>query len=127
MFDFGEIEVITSSSLKDIQDVQASSFKVRSSVVGFGDKELVRGSVLDRLENVTDLDELLHDGSEQGQAGLDFGFGVVRLHGGGDDGNEPAPGRHLMSVAHHGNVDVGAAADLLLRNDDLRGEGILIN
>ena len=30
-----------------------------------------------------------------------------------------------MRGGHHGHVDVGAAVDLLLGNDDLRGEGVL--
>ena len=85
--------------------------------------------------------------SEEVEAGLDLGLGVVSLHSGGDHGDEPALGGHLnkkkagikseetfqtsfrykysetwiylVSVGHHRNVDVTFSPDLLLRNDDL--------
>ena len=85
--------------------------------------------------------------SEEVEAGLDLGLGVVSLHSGGDHGDEPALGGHLnktkaeikseetfqtcfqykysetwiylVSVGHHRNVDITFSPDLLLRNDDL--------
>ena len=64
------------------------------------------------LVNTTYLYKFLFDGSEKGDSGLDLVLGIGRFDGGGHHRDEPAFGRHLVSVADHGDVDVGVAADL---------------
>ena len=44
------------------------------------------------------MDELLLDGSEEGDAGLDFGLGIGSLNCGRDHGDEPALGGHLRTL-----------------------------
>ena len=71
------------------------------------------------------LNKLLFDGTQQVESRLDLSLGVRSLHAGGDHRDEPALGRHLVGVGHHGDVDVALPANLLLGNDDLGGERVL--
>ena len=64
------------------------------------------------------------DGTKKSDSGLDLVLRVVGLDISGDHGDKPVLGRHLMSVADHGHVDVTLAVDLLLWNDDLGGQRV---
>jgi len=95
VFDFIEVKVFAGAAAESVEDVQAGSLEVRRCVVTLRDEQLGLNTVLHRLEDVTDVDELLLDGSEEGDAGLDFSLGIGSLNSGGDHGDKPALGRHL--------------------------------
>ena len=59
---------------------------------------------------ISDLEELLLDGSEQVEARLDLSLGVLGFYAGGDHGHEPTLGRHLVGVGHARDVDVASSA-----------------
>lgn len=82
VFHFGKVKVFAGAASEYVQDVQASSLEVRCRIVRLGDEELAGRAVLSGLENVADLDELLLDGAQKGQTGLDFRLGVLCLHRG---------------------------------------------
>ena len=97
MFDFTEVKVFASAAAESVEDVEAGRLEVWGGIVTLRDEQLRLGPVLHRLEDVTDVDELLLDRAEEGNAGLDFGLGIGSLNGGGDHGDEPALGGHLWS------------------------------
>ena len=76
----GEIKIFTSSSAKYVQNVQTSGLEVRRGVVRFGNEELTRRAVFIGLKHITDLDEPLLNWAQEGQAGLNFGLRIGRLH-----------------------------------------------
>ena len=104
---------------------QACCLKVGCGIIRFRDEQLTFCSIVVGLVDIADLKEFLLDGTQKVQSRLYLRLRVVSLHGGGDDGNEPSLGWHLVGAWHHGHVDVGLAPNLLLRNDDLSGQGIL--
>ena len=59
VLDKGAVKVDPGAATKDVQNVFACGFKVRSRIVRFGDEELRFVAVVTRLENVTDLEEFL--------------------------------------------------------------------
>lgn len=98
----------------DVQNVQAGGLEWLVASYELGDEHLRGGAVLLRHVVVGDRQELLFDGSEQVESGLDLRLGVVRLHSGGHHGHEPAleppPGACTTRAR-----DVRVPVDLLLR------------
>lgn len=119
VFHFAEIKIFASPPLENVQHIQTSGLKVRGGVVGLGDEKLRLGARINGGEYVTDLQELLLDGSQQVETGLDLGLGVRRLHRCCHHRHKPTFARHLCCVGNHGDVDVRISSDLLLWDDDL--------
>ena len=113
MLHFAEIKLFSGSPLEDVEDIHTRGLEMRGSVIGFRNEKLTAGSILRWLVGVTNLYRNTHIGpfyvhqgllrkyylnkflryrSEEVEAGLDLGLGVVSLHGGGDHGDEPALG-----------------------------------
>lgn len=120
-----KVKVLAGAALEDVQHIQAGRLEVRCRVVRLRDEDLRLEAVLGRLEVIGNRDELLCDGAEQVQSRLDFVLGIVGLDRGGHHADEPALRRHLMRVADQRDVNVGATAHLLLRNDNLGRQRVL--
>ena len=120
-----KVELLAHDSLVDGQYVVAGALEVSSGVVRLGDKHLAALAVIQRLVQVTHRHELLLDGPEQIQAGLDLRVRIGRLHRGAHDGQEPAIRGHLMRVGHAADVDVRLSAHLILRYDQLTRKRVL--
>ncbi len=65
VFDLWEVEIFSSAAAKSVEDVETGGLEVRGGVVSLGDEELRLDAVVDRLEHVTDVDELLLDWTQQ--------------------------------------------------------------
>jgi len=125
MLHFAEVKILASASLENVENIQASCLEVRSCVIRFGNKKLAGCSIIARLEHIADLQKLLLDGPEKIQSWLDLSFWIVRLHRGGDHGDEPALAGHLGGGGDHRHIDIGLTTNLLLWNNDLGRKGIL--
>ena len=125
VLDLGEIKIFPCSSTENIQNIQTCGFKVRCRIIRLGNEQLVFGAILTGFKHIAYLDKLLLDWPQQGEAWLDFSLRISSLHCSGHHCDKPAFRGHLVSIAHHSYVDVRISSNLLLRNDDLRREGIL--
>ena len=65
MLHLGEIEVFSGAAPEPVQDVNAGRLEVWGRVVALWHEQLWRNAIIDRFENVTDLDELLLDGAKE--------------------------------------------------------------
>ena len=117
---------VKKKSIVSIQSYQASSFKMRSSIIRLRYKQLTCSSIIIWFENITDLKELLLNWTKEVEARLNFSLWVFCLHCGRDHGDEPSLAGHLVSCWNHGHIDVTLSANLLLWNDDLGWQSILV-
>lgn len=125
VFNFAEVEILASTPLENVKNILASCLKVGSSIVRLRDEELTSSTIVIWMEHVADLNEFLFDWPQEIKTGLDLGLWVVCLNSSGNHANKPSLGGHLGGGGHHGHINVGLPAHLLLRDDDLGGQGVL--
>ena len=101
-----EIELLTSDSFVNIQDIDASALKVRRCIIRLGNKDLTVGSVVNRLKQVAYRDELLLDRTQQVKTCLQLGVWVCGFNGCAYDRQVPAVGGDLVSIGHAAYIDI---------------------
>ena len=101
-----EHQVRADDALPHVLHVLDDGLKVRGRVVRARHEHVVllarRGGLVERR----DRDELVVDGAEEVQAGLDLLLRAVGLDDGGDDGNEDVLSADVVCRGNDGDVDV---------------------
>ena len=126
MTDFGEIEIFSSATTVDVQDVETGRLEVSGGVVRFGNENLGIATVFFGIVEIGNCQKpveiigtfcylkkqvlfnyiLLLDGTQKIESRFNFRFGIVGFYGGRHHSDKPALGGHLMRVADHRYVNI---------------------
>mmetsp|Transcript_13363 Transcript_13363/g.29707 ORF Transcript_13363/g.29707 Transcript_13363/m.29707 type:complete len:273 (-) Transcript_13363:652-1470(-) len=106
-------------ALPQTQNILGCRFKMACSVIGRSHIHIILAPIIGRLVQIADRHELVLDLAQQVQRWLNLLHGVRGLHSRRDDGDVLVLGGNTMCPRDHGDVHVGLASELLLRNNNL--------
>lgn len=114
-----ENEIFAGYAFIDVKHIVASGFKMGGGIIRGGDEDLVLGAIFDRLKRIHNTHKLLSNGTKEIEGWLEFLEGLISFHGGRYNGDVLPLGYYVVGEGNAPNVDIRAALDLLLRDDNL--------